>query len=207
MGRRADEARQRHLAVQQLAQVSRKASAGVQIAQGVGMHQLADLVGDEVGVGTRRVVALVAPGLVGPARLGIAAQELEGLHARLIAQHLALKVSGDREDFQAVLLRQGHALLGVGGGAVFGVAAAEIQLPARLLPAVEASLRDELQPVCFRHIAELATHQTDLMIRQLAEAVLRCLLESHDDGPFTGCLELPRRRTVVDYTATSADGK
>ncbi len=126
--------------------------------------------GDEVRIGARRLVALVAPGLVRGPRLALA-EELQRLGARLIAQHLALKMRGDGEDFQPVLLGEIDALLGVGRGAGVGVALAQVQLPARFFPAVEAGVRDELDPARLRHVAELAADQADLVVRPLAEAV------------------------------------
>jgi len=48
--------------------------------------------------------ALGAPGPVGLD--GVAADELQRLGARLVAQRLALEVGGDGKNFQAVLLRQ-----------------------------------------------------------------------------------------------------
>ncbi len=136
-GRRADEARQRHLAVLQLAEVAGEAGAGLQVARRLLVHELADFRRDEVRVGARRVVALVAPRLVRRPRLALA-EELQRLGARLVAQHLALEVRGDGKDLQPVFLRQVDALRGVGGGAAVGVALAQVQLPACLLPAVEA---------------------------------------------------------------------
>ena len=91
---------------------------------------------------------------------------------------------GDGEDFQAVLLGQVDAFLGVGLGAGVGVAAVEIEFPARLFPAVEAGLCDELEPFVHRHVAELAANQADLMIRSLAVAMRRRLLEAHDGSSF-----------------------
>ena len=70
----------------------------------------------------------------------LAADEVQRLGARLVAEHLALQVGGDGEDFQPVLLGQVDALLGVGGGAGVGVALAQVEFPARLLPAVEAGV-------------------------------------------------------------------
>src|SRR5262249_37426528 len=75
-------------------------------------------------------------------------------------------------------------LPGVGGGAVVGGAARQVQLPARLLPAVETGVADEPQPLLHRHVAELPADEADLVVRALAEAVLGGLLESH------GCVVL-----------------
>src|SRR5262249_49989629 len=92
------------------------------------------------------------------------------------------QVDGHREDFQAVLLRQVHALPGHGFGA--GVSGAliqvEVRLPAGLFPAIEAGLLDELHPLVEVDVAELPADQADLMIRSLAEAVRRRWLEAHD---------------------------
>ena len=108
------------------------------------VDQPADFVGDVIGIGARRLVALVAPGLVGGH--GFAADELQRLGAGLVAQGLALQVGGDGEDFQAVLLGQVDALLGVGLGAGVGGAAVEVEFPAGLLPAVEAGVLEKLAP-------------------------------------------------------------
>ena len=191
VGRRADEARQRHLAVLQLAQMAGEADArraGRSVA--CWWIELADFVGDEVRIGARRVVALVAPGLVGLDRL--AADELKRLGARLIAQRLALQVGGDGEDFQAVLLRLVDALLGIGRGAGVGVAAAEVEFPAGFFPAVEAGFLHEFQPLVLRHVAELAADQADLMVGAFAEAVLGRLMKTHVAVPlFAGIGENP----------------
>src|SRR5262249_33648605 len=76
---------------------------------------------------------------------------------------------------------------------VVAVAAAQVQLPARLLPAVEAGLGDEFQPVGLRHVAELAADQPDLVIRTLAETVRGRLLEAHGGSPVQSWM-LPRTR-------------
>ena len=142
----------------------------------------ADFIGNEVGIGARRLVALVAPGLVRGHRL--AADELQRLGARLVAQGLALQVGGDGEDFQAVLLGQLDPLLGVRLGPGVGAAAVQVELPARLFPAVEAGVLEELQPLVHRHVAELAADQADLVVRSLAEAMLGGLLVAHAIFPF-----------------------
>src|SRR5262249_6147088 len=161
-------------------------------------------VGDVVRVGARRLVALVAPGLV--RRYRLAADELQGLGAGLVAEGLPLQVGGDGEDLQAVPLGQVHALPGVGLGPLVGGATAQVQLPARLLPAVELGVLDELNPLVHRHVAELPATQPDLVVRPLAEAMLRRLLVAH------GCLSFPSRSaqetvTAADYNAVSAGRK
>ena len=139
MGRRADEAGQRDLAVLQLAEVVGQADAGdAGPCCACSWISLPTSSGTKYGIGARRLVALVAPGLVRRDRL--AADELQRLGARLIAQGLALQVGGDGEDFQAVLLGQVDAFLGVGLGAGVGVALVEVEFPARFFPAVEAGV-------------------------------------------------------------------
>ena len=162
----------RHLAVLQLAEDSGPAArrrAGLWRA--CSWISLPTSSGHEIGIGARRLVALVAPGLVG--RTGLAADELQRLGARLVAQRLALQMRGDGEDFQAVLLGQVDALLGIGLGAGVGVALAQVEFPAGFFPAVEAGVLHELHPFVHRHVAELAANQADLMIRALAEAMCR----------------------------------
>ena len=75
------------------------------------MNHAADFVGDEIGIGARRLVAFVAPGLVGGYCL--AADELQRLGAGLVAQGLALQMGGDRENLQAVFLGQLDSFLGI----------------------------------------------------------------------------------------------
>src|SRR5262249_29873546 len=87
-----------------------------------------------------------------------------------------------------------HALLCVGRRPLLRVALAQVELPRRLFPPVEARLLNERQPVVHRHVAELPPHQPDLVIRPLAEAVLGRLLESHGDHPFRAAPWLVRRR-------------
>ena len=72
---------------------------------------------------------------------------------------------------------------GVGGRAGVGVALAQVELPARLLPAVEAGVCDELDPLALGHVAELAADQADLVVGGLAVAVRGGLLEAHGRGP------------------------
>src|SRR5262249_29106705 len=76
------------------------------------------------------------------------------------------------------------ALAGVLLGAGVGVAAVQVELPARLLPAVEAGVGDELDPPLHRHVAELPAHQPDLVVGILAVAVRLGLLEAHRPVPF-----------------------
>ncbi len=199
MGRRADEARHGDLAILQLAEVVRQPDAADEALGGLLVDQLADLVGDVIGIGARRLVALVAPGLVCLDRL--AADELQRLGARLVAEGLALQVRGDGEDFQAVLLGQVDALLGIRLGAGVGVAAGQVELPARFFPAVEAGVLDELDPLLHRHVAELAADQADLVVRAFAVAVRVGLLEAHNDlsvacaEPWGGCVTTGRLYT------------
>src|SRR5262249_39671551 len=154
-----------------------------QVALGLLVQRRADLRRDVVRVGARRLVALVAPRLVRGPRLA-GSDELERLGARLVAQRLSLKVDRDREDFQAVLLRQVDALLGVRLGAGVAAALAQVEFPARLFPAVEAGLLHELQPLAELDVAELAAHQADLVVRPFAEAMLRRLFVAHDVSLF-----------------------
>src|SRR5262249_60692931 len=93
--RRADEAGQGPLAVLLLAEVVRQADAGQQVARRLLVQELADVLGNEVRVGARRAVALVAPLLVGGAGLALA-DELERLGAGLAAEGLPLEGGGAR---------------------------------------------------------------------------------------------------------------
>src|SRR5262249_21023367 len=99
-----------------------------------------------------------------------------------VAEDLALEVGGDGEDLQTVLARQIDSLAGVRGGALVGVAAAQVQLPARLLPAVEADVGDEAYPFRLGDCTELAAAEADLVVRSLAEAMFRGLLEAHESA-------------------------
>src|SRR6516162_7069890 len=67
-------------------------------------------------------------------------------------------------------------------------AATEVEFPTGFFPAVEARVLDELDPFIHRHVAELAAHEADLMIRSLAEAMAGGLLEAHGAVPFAGWL-------------------
>src|SRR5207302_5632834 len=82
-------------------------------------------------------------------------------------------------DLQAVASRQLDSLLCVGLRPPVVIAATQVQLPARLFPAVETRVGHELQPFALVHIAELPSHQADLMKRSLAVAVFGGLLEPH----------------------------
>src|SRR5262249_2435164 len=142
-----------------------------------------------------------APRLVGRLRLALVAAEVERLGAGLVAEALALQVRRHREDLQAVPTGQLGAFLRIGRRPLVVVAAAQVELPAGLLPAVEAGLGDEREPVLLGDAAELAAHQADLMIRRLAEAMLAGLFEAHDV-----VLSLWRRggSDETDYTAAAA---
>ena len=96
----------------------------------------------------------------------------------LPAARFAFKARGMKRS-ETVLLGEINALSGIGGGAGIGVALAQVQLPAGFLPAVEAGLLDEAQPLVHVHVAELAADQADLVVRALAVAVRRRLLEAH----------------------------
>src|SRR5205814_46630 len=136
--------------------------------------------------------------------LGVA--EVQRLGARLIAQRLPLQMRRDREDLQTVGSHQLHPLLRVRLRSPVVVAATQVQFPARLLPAIEARVGHELQPFALVHVAELASHQADLMKRPLAVAVFRRLLEPHV------CFLSSERSqgeiaTRADYTVPAADRK
>src|SRR5207253_6690336 len=75
------------------------------------LNHLADVVGDVIGIGAWRLVALVAPGLVSRDRL--AADKLQRLGARLITQRLALQMPRNGENLQAMFPGQIDALPGV----------------------------------------------------------------------------------------------
>src|SRR3569833_1357014 len=109
---------------------------------------LGHVIGYEVWIGARRMDPLRAPGSVGLYR--IAADKLQRLRARRIAQGLALQMASDRKDFEPALLRLRHALFGVFLGAGVGRARGEVELPASLFPAVEPSLCDPIEPLVFR---------------------------------------------------------
>ena len=135
VGRRADEAGQRDLAVLQLATGARRSRThAIRSLHASLVDQLADFVGHEVRIGARRVVPGLCARPCTPPRLALPLQKLQRLGARLVAERLALQVRGDGEDFQPVLLGQVDALLGVGGGAGVGVALAQVELPASPLP-------------------------------------------------------------------------
>src|SRR5262245_5132683 len=208
MGRRTDETGQRDLAVLQLAQVAGEPNAGHEVLLALLVDQLADVLRDVHRVGARRLVARVAPGLVRLAGLGVWALEVERLGRRLVAEALALEVRGDRKDLQPVPLGQIDALLGVGGGPGVRVALAQVELPAGLLPAVEAGVLDELQPLAFGDIPELSADEADLVVRAFAEAVLSGLLEAHgrvlvSAADRVGLVESVHRR----FAGASAQGR
>ena len=177
MGRGADEARHGDLAVLQLAEIVGQANGADEVGLGLGVDQFPDLIGHEVGVGSRRLVAGLSPGDVGLHRL--AADELQRLRRRLVAQSLPLKVRGDGEDFEAAALGLRDPRRGVGLGARVGVALGEVEFPGGLLPAVEAARRQEVEPVVFRDVAELSANKSDLVMRMLAGAMLSGLVKAH----------------------------
>src|SRR5262249_2187946 len=80
MGWRSHESWHRHLPVLELAQVVGQANAVDQVLRRLIMDHPADVVGDIIGIGSRRLIALVAPGFV--CRNRLAADELERLGAR-----------------------------------------------------------------------------------------------------------------------------
>ncbi len=98
-------------------------------------------------------------------------------------------MGGDGEDFHPQLLGLVHPLLGVGGGAGVVSAAAEVELPAGLFPAVEAGFLHEFQPLVLRHAAELTADQADLVVGAFAEAVLGRLMKAHVPSPCSQTLE------------------
>src|SRR5262245_30081058 len=89
MSRRADEAGQRDAPILELAQVVRQPHASQQVARGFLVKEPADLLGDEIGVGAWRLIAFVAPLLVGGAGLSLA-DELQRLGAWFVTEGLAL---------------------------------------------------------------------------------------------------------------------
>ena len=91
-----------------------------------------------------------------------------------------MQVAGKREDFQATLLGQGHALLGVLLGAGVVAAAGEVQFPGGLFPAVEAGFGDPIEPLFLGHVAKLPAHQADLMIGGASPTMLLGLMMAHD---------------------------
>src|SRR5262249_849767 len=142
-------------------------------------------VGYEVRIGPGRLVALVAPGLVRRPGLTLLI-EVQRAGAGFVAKNLALQVRGNGKDFQTVLLGEAEAFFRIPFRTGVAVALAEVQLPARLLPAVEAGVGEELDPLLHVHVAELAADQADLVVRPLTETMTLGLLESHD-APFLCC--------------------
>src|SRR6185312_839732 len=115
--RAADEPGHGDLAVLQFRQGSGIAGAGHQVFESLGVNQFAYLLGNVERVGARRIVSGGSPRLVCSASLALARTEVQRLGARLVAEHLALKMRGDGEDLEAVALGEGDALLGEVGGA------------------------------------------------------------------------------------------
>src|SRR5262245_37827294 len=166
--------------------MTREADAREQVLLRLVMYELADVVGHVHRVGPRRLVAPVAPRLVGFSRLRVRSLEVEALGRRLVAEALALKVRGDREDLEPVFLGQINAPFGVSGRALVGIALAQVEFPGCLFPAVEAGVLEELDPLAEIHVAELSANEADLVVGRLAEPVFGGLLEAHWRGPL-GC--------------------
>jgi hypothetical protein len=177
VGRGADETRHGDLAVLKFAEVVGQANGADEVGLGLVVDQLPDLIGHEVGVGSRRLVAGLPPGDVGLHRL--TADELQRLRRWLVAQGLPLQVRGDGEDFEAAALGLRDPRRGVGLGARVGVALGEVEFPGGLFPAVEAARRQEVEPVVFRDVAELSANKSDLVMRMLAGAMLCGLVKAH----------------------------
>src|SRR5262249_50607917 len=95
------------------------------------------------------------------------------------AEGLALKVHRHGEDLQTVLFGQIDPLFGIGFSAPVTVTLAQLEFPARLLPAVEAGILQELQPLVHGNVAELAANEADLVVRSPAIAVRGGLLVAH----------------------------
>ena len=93
-------------------------------------------------------------------------------------------MAGHGENLQTVLAGQFDALLGVGLGPGVAGAALQVQLPACFFPAIEAGFLQELDPAVHRHVAELAAHETDLMVRGFAETMRCGLFVTHARRPF-----------------------
>lgn len=62
---------------------------------------------------------------------------------------------------EAAVAGERHPIRGGGLHAGGGVALGEVELPGRLLPAVEPGAGDEVEPLRFGNVAELAADQTD----------------------------------------------
>jgi hypothetical protein len=88
VGRGPDEARHGDLAVLQFAEIVGQANGADEVGLCLVVDQFPDLIGHEVGVGSRRLVASLTPGDVGLHRL--AADELQRLRRWLVAQSLPL---------------------------------------------------------------------------------------------------------------------
>src|SRR5947209_17269588 len=104
VGRRADEARHGNLAAFKLTNVMCQADRADEVAGRLLVDHPSDLVGHVIRVSPGRLVALVAPGLIGGK--GLAADELERLCARFVAQRLSLEMGRDREDLESMPLRK-----------------------------------------------------------------------------------------------------
>ena len=177
IGGGADETRHGDLAVLELAEIVGQADGADKVGAGLVVDHLPDVIGHEVGVGPRRLVAGLSPGDVGLHRL--AADELQRLRRWLVAERLPLQVRGDGEDFEATAFRLRDPRLGVGLGARVGVALGEVELPGGLFPAVEAARRQEVEPIVFGNVAELPANEPDLVMGVLACAMLCGLMEAH----------------------------
>jgi hypothetical protein len=78
-----------------------------------------------------------------------------------------------------MLLGKLDALASIRFGAGVGTAPTKIEFPTRLFPAIEAGILDEFEPSFHGHVAELATHQADLMVGSFAVTMFRGLPEAH----------------------------
>jgi len=62
--------------------------------------------------------------------------------------------------------------------------AARVEFPRGFFPPVEPGVGDELEPLSFRHAAELPAHQANLMVAALAVFVRSRLMKSHGEAPY-----------------------
>jgi hypothetical protein len=124
-------------------------------------------------------MATVAPCLVRLPRLSVGPHKVERFGGWFIPQDLALKVGGYGENFQTVPFGEINPFLRVGGGACIGIAATKVEFPRRFFPTVEATFLQKTNPLIERHVAKLATDQSDLVKRTFAIAMLLGLVEAH----------------------------
>jgi hypothetical protein len=118
--------------------------------------------GHVIRIGPRRLVAAAPPGRVGLD--GLAPHEYERLGRRLVPEGLPEQMRGDAEDYEAAVTGQRNPLRGGGLHAGGGVAIGEVELPGRLLPAVEAGIGDEIEPFRFGDVAKLSANEADQMV-------------------------------------------